>query len=77
MPEMPAIYTSALIYGPAFIIVLALCVALLVIFPYAKMWIGIGMAIFGYVELSLVPNMGFLAFSHWAEHSNHGRHSVC
>jgi hypothetical protein len=53
---MPAIYTSALIFGPAFVIVLALCLALLARFPSLKGWIGIAMVVIGIIELSSVPN---------------------
>jgi hypothetical protein len=52
---MPAIYTSALIFGPAFVIVLALCVALAVRFSSLKGWIGVAMVVIGIIELSLVP----------------------
>jgi len=52
---LAAIYTSALIFGPAFIIVLALCIALLVRFSSFKMWIGAAMLLVGIIELSLVP----------------------
>ena len=53
--EMPAIYTSALIFGPVFVIVLALCVALLVRFSSLKGWIGVAMVVIGIIEVTLVP----------------------
>ena len=52
---VPAIYTSALIFGPAFVIVLALCVALLVRFSSLKGWIGVAMVVIGIIEVTLVP----------------------
>ena len=52
---VPAIYTSALIFGPAFTIVLAICLALIVRFPSHKHWIGIAMVVLGLIEFSLVP----------------------
>lgn len=56
---MPAIYTSALIFGPAFVIVLALCLALLIRVPSLRGWVGVAMIILGVVEFSLVPNWVF------------------
>jgi hypothetical protein len=52
---VPAIYTSALIFGPAFLIVLALCMALLIRFPSRRSWIGAAMVAIGFIEFSLVP----------------------
>jgi len=57
--ELIAIYTSALIFGPAFIIVLALCLALSIRFPSLRGWIGIAMVVLGVIELSLVPTWVF------------------
>ena len=54
--SLAAIYTSALIFGPVFIIVLALCVALLVRFSSLKSLIGVAMVLIGIFELSLVPD---------------------
>jgi hypothetical protein len=56
------IYTSALIFGPAFIIVLASFVALLVRFSSLKTWIGGAMVVIGIIELSLVPFWVFWVF---------------
>jgi hypothetical protein len=56
------IYTSALIFGPVFAIVLALCAALLVRFSSRKSWIGVAMMIIGIIELSLVPDWVFWVF---------------
>jgi hypothetical protein len=53
---VPAIFTSALIFGPAFVITLAVFIGLLVKFSSLKGWIGVAMAIVGMVEFSLVPD---------------------
>ncbi|HLC01078.1 MAG TPA: hypothetical protein VJL33_07160 [Candidatus Bathyarchaeia archaeon] len=52
---IPPIYTSALIFGPVFLIVLALCLALLARFSSLKGWIGVAMVAIGIIEVSLVP----------------------
>jgi hypothetical protein len=57
-----AIYTNALIFGPAFVIVLALCLALLIRFPSLRKWMGIAMVVSGVIELSLVPTWVFWLF---------------
>ena len=49
------IYTSALLFRPAFIIVLAVCAALLVRFSSLKGWIGVAMVAIGIIEVTLVP----------------------
>jgi len=59
---LAAIYTSALIFGPAFVIVLAVCLALLVRFPSVRSWIGAAMVVFGLIEFSLVPAWVFWIF---------------
>ncbi len=53
---VPAIFTSALIFGPAFVIVFALCILLVVRFPSLKTWIGAAMVVVGFVEMSSVPD---------------------
>lgn len=59
---VPAIYTSALLFGPAFVIFLAIFLALAVRFPRLKGWIGATMLIFGLGEFSLVPAWVFWIF---------------
>jgi hypothetical protein len=56
LAEVPAIYTSALIFGPAFVITLAVFIGLLAKFSSLKGWIGATMVIVGMIEFSLVPD---------------------
>ena len=60
---VPAIYTSALIFGPVFAIVLAICLALIVRFPSHRYWIGIAMVVLGLIEFSLVPTWVLWVFT--------------
>ncbi len=57
-----AIYTSALIFGPAFLIVLAICLASVIRFPRFKSWIGAAMIILGLIEVSLIPDWALWVF---------------
>lgn len=50
-----AIYTNALIFGPIFIIVLAICLGLTVKFPRDKIWISIVMVMAGFIEIFFGP----------------------
>ena len=60
---LPAIYTSVLIFGPAFMIILAISLVLLARFPSLSKVIGFAMVVVGLVEFSLVPAWVLWVFS--------------